>query len=300
MKTFMLDLIEDLREKRLLPVAIALVVGIVAIPVVLANGGSSPSSDDASATAQAPAGASAAQRRIAALVKSGDLKQSDLDKLTSKDPFKPPTGYAKRARVADATGKTDAAKDATSSGGSSGGNSDSPSSGGGNTGGSGGNGDSGGGPRKTTAYSYVADVTFSHNGNSRLRHLGRLSMLPSASNPLLLFLGVTEGGDNAAFLVDSSLKAVGEGKCTPSRAECANVYLGAGAEEEFTDANGESYTLRVEEIRKVKVTRTRAAKSSRSKKARASSGKATTSRRFTPPVLVDVIESSSSSSKEGR
>ena len=39
----------------------------------------------------------------------------------------------------------------------------------------------------------------------------RLGMLPSESNPLLLFLGVDSGGDNAVFLVDSTLSASGEG-----------------------------------------------------------------------------------------
>ena len=95
-------------------------------------------------------------------------------------------------------------------------------------------------------------------------------MLPSASNPLLLFLGVTANGDHAVFLVDSSLKAVGEGKCTPSRDQCANVYIGAGAEEEFTDADGESYTLRVDEIRKVTVaSQAKAAKAARARAKRA-------------------------------
>jgi hypothetical protein len=304
MKTFLLDLVEDLREKRLLPVAIALAVGIIAVPVVLAKGSSSPSEPPATANADAAgAKATAAQQRIADLVQSGEGKGTDLNKFGSKDPFKPPSGYSKPPSLADAGSATDAAGDEPKSSGG-GGSTDTPSTGGNSNGNSNGNsgGGSNGGQRKTVAYTYVADVSFAHNGKVRQRKLGRLAMLPSASNPLLLFLGVTADGDNAVFLVDSSLKAVGEGKCTPSREQCANVYLGAGAEEEFTNADGESYTLRINEIRKVTVSsQAKAAKAARRKAAKArKSSKGSAGRPFVPPVLVDLIESSSSSTKGGR
>jgi hypothetical protein len=301
MKTFLLDLLEDLREKRLLPVAIALAVGIVAVPVVLAKGSSSEDpAPGAAAKSSAGSQATAAQRRIADLVQSGEGKGTDLNKFGSKDPFKPPSGYSKPPSLADAGDATDAAADAPEPSGG-GGTTDTPSTGGNSNGNS--NRPSTGGQRKTVAYTYVADVSFAHNGKVRQRKLGRLAMLPSSSNPLLLFLGVTADGDNAVFLVDSSLKAVGEGKCTPSREQCANVYIGAGAEEEFTNADGESYTLRVDEIRKVTVSsQARAAKAARRRaaKARKSSTGSAAARRFVPPILVDLIESSSSSTEGGR
>ena len=78
-------------------------------------------------------------------------------------------------------------------------------------------------------------------------------MLPSQANPLLIFLGASKNGGNAVFLVDSTLTAVGEGKCKPSKADCAFLYLGAGSEHELTNDEGDSYTLRVDQIRKVKV-----------------------------------------------
>jgi hypothetical protein len=300
MKTFLLDLLEDLREKRLLPVAVVLAIGIVAVPVVLAKGSSSGSdAPGVAAKSSANSDATAAQRRIAALVQGGG-KGTDLGKFGSKDPFKPPSGFSKAPpslASLGSTGKTTGSTPKPSTGATT-----TPSTGGGSTGGSNGGGSTGG-SRKTVAYTYVADVTFSHNGKSRQRKLGRLAMLPSASNPLLLFLGVTAEGGNAVFLVDSSLKAVGEGKCTPSHDQCANVYLGPGAEEEFTNADGESYTLRIDEIRKVTVASQaraakKAAKAARRKRAHASTGSAAP--RFVPPLLVDVIETSSSSAKGGR
>jgi glyoxylate utilization-related uncharacterized protein len=78
-------------------------------------------------------------------------------------------------------------------------------------------------------------------------------MLPSQESPLLLFLGVTANAGNAVFLVDSTLEAAGEGKCKPRASECAFLYIGAGSEHEFTNEEGDSYTLRINEIRKVKV-----------------------------------------------
>ncbi len=78
-------------------------------------------------------------------------------------------------------------------------------------------------------------------------------MLPSQVNPLLIFMGVTDNAGNAVFLVDSTLKTTGEGKCKPSHGDCAFLYLGAGAEQEFTNEDGDSYRLLINEIRKVKV-----------------------------------------------
>lgn len=96
---------------------------------------------------------------------------------------------------------------------------------------------------------------------------------------MLISLGVDAKADDAVFIVDASLKSDGEGKCAPSGPACAVLYLGAGSEQYFTRADGESYTLRVDEIRKVtlasaaKASRARALKARRAKRsARASSG----------------------------
>jgi hypothetical protein len=121
----------------------------------------------------------------------------------------------------------------------------------------------------------------------------RLDMLPSQENPLLLFLGVSANAGNAVFLVDSTLEAAGEGRCKPRASDCAFLYLGAGSEHEFTNEEGDSYTLRIDEIRKVKVDGTAAA--SRSKSARAAIGSPTPRRRFASPLLADVLSTSNGS-----
>ena len=85
-------------------------------------------------------------------------------------------------------------------------------------------------------------------------------MLPSEANPLLLFLGVDPDGGNAVFLVDSTLEAAGEGKCKPSRNDCAFLYLGAGFRGGVHERRRRSYMLRVDEIRKVKLEDAQAAR----------------------------------------
>jgi hypothetical protein len=167
--------------------------------------------------------------------------------------------------------------------------------GGGDTGG----GDTGGGdtPTKTVQYAYVIDVTFEANGRTRkIKSMDRLDMLPSVESPLLLFLGVASDGGNAIFLVDSTLEAAGEGECRPSEDECAFLHLGAGSEHAFTNLEGDSYSLRVDEIRRVKVggdakKNGKAAKANKS--ASAAVGRPAPARRFSLPLLADLVSVSS-------
>ena len=103
---------------------------------------------------------------------------------------------------------------------------------------------------KTSEFTYVLDVTFWSNGKKRrFQNLKKLDMLPNQAAPLLIFMGVSDNAGNAVFLVDSTLSAAGEGKCKPSRDDCAFLYLGAGAEEEFTNDDNDSYRLIVNEIK---------------------------------------------------
>jgi hypothetical protein len=125
----------------------------------------------------------------------------------------------------------------------------------------------------------------------------KLDILPDRANPLLIFLGVTEKAGNAVFLVDSTLKAAGEGSCKPSKSECAFLYLGPGSEHEFTNEEGDSYTLRVDEIRRVKVgdgkKNAAASKKDNKKLAGAALEQPSPERRFSPPILADVVSVSS-------
>jgi hypothetical protein len=284
MKIFLLDLWHDLREKRLAPVAVVLLVGLVAVPVLLAKPAKDPG--PAPAKAAAPKADSAA---LAALtkVKLGDDevgKGSTLGLFDADNPFKPPKGAIKKDTViAGEPGPGDTASPGTTPGTSV----DGGSLGGGTTGEvPGGTPPStGGGQTTTTVYKYVVDLTFKANGRTRhIKGLEKLDMLPSDSSPLLIFMGVTPQGGNAVFLVDSTLEAAGEGRCKPSPSECAFAYIGAGSEYVFSEEDGDTYTVKIDEIRKVKVGTS--ASSAKGAKAHASVGP---QRRFVPPIVADLV-----------
>jgi hypothetical protein len=307
MKLFLTDLWHDLREKRLWPVAVVLLLGLVAVPVLLAKPAGNPAPPPA---AEVPAQKAQSEDEDLAEVARVELGDTDgagsgstLGVFDPSDPFRPPRRVTKKAEEDEsALDGLDAPAggiggDVAPSGGAdvSGGGVD-PGSGGGETttgGGETGGESPGGGDgteTTTTTYKYVADVTFSANGRTRrIKGLEKLDMLPSQAAPLLIFMGVTAEGGDAVFLVDSTLDAAGEGRCKPSPSDCAFAYIGAGSEHVFTEEDGDSYTLRIDEIRKVKVP----PKAERAHAGKASGARATaavgTSRRFTLPLLADLV-----------
>jgi hypothetical protein len=331
MNNFLLDVWHDLRAKRLWPVALVLLAGIVAVPLVLAKKAEEPA-------VAPPAPAADAQKPQSGPAELAEVKLEDLGEgsgssLSSFDdpsnPFAPPPEVLDR--IADEAGGTEAPADGGSGGGSGGGspapkiegdvNFNLGGSGSGSGGGAGadtGTGDTGGGStgdtgdtgdtpappvdggEKTTtvSYTYVADVTFRVNNRRReIKAMEKLDILPDRANPLLIFLGVTEEAGNAVFLVDSTLKGAGEGSCKPRNSECAFLYLGPGSEHEFTNEEGDSYMLRVDEIRRVKLgggkKKAASSKKNRKKLAGAALEQPSPVRRFSPPLLADVVSVSS-------
>ncbi len=293
MKIFLLDLWHDLKEKRLWPVAVVLLAGLVAVPVLLAK-----PADKAPAPAPVAndAGPKPDVLKQLAKVKLGDDEVGDGSTLGAFDPsnpFNPPKGAIKKD------------KSTTETAGPSTGSSDSPVStgdggsgvtpGGGTTGGVPGGvpGGGGGGPTTTTTvYKYVVDLTFKANGHTRrIKGMEKLDMLPNQASPLLIFMGVTAKGSSAVFLVDSTLKAAGEGKCKPSASECAFAYIGAGSEYIFSEEDGDSYTVRIDEIRKVRVDSGANSAKADGSKARGAKAHAAVgpNRRFIPPLVADVV-----------
>ena len=293
MKNFALDLWDDLRAKRLWPVAAVLLLVAVAIPVFVMKPAQEPAASEVKSAAQPAQG-------TPAVVVDGARGSSNLGVFGKKDPFRPPAA----ALEPSTSGATAAA-------GSPAGASALPAPAMGSGAGGGGSSVQGPGrgssptapqlapapPRgapKRVAYTYVADVTLTRNDRSRrIRRLDRLDMLPSQESPLLIFLGVTSDGDRAVFLVDSTLEAKGEGRCSPRPSQCATLSLGAGAEHGFADADGNTFFLRINEIRKVPVSKA-ASSSRRRARAGAATGKG---RRFVPPVLADLITVSSPDSR---
>ena len=140
-------------------------------------------------------------------------------------------------------------------------------------------------PTTTTVYKYVVDLTFKANGHTRrIKGMEKLDMLPNQSAPLLIFMGVTPKGSNAVFLVDSTLEAAGEGTLQAERSRVRLRATSAPAPSTSSRrTDGDTYTVRIDEIRKVKVGRNSAATGAKARgsKARAAVGP---NRRFVPPA----------------
>jgi hypothetical protein len=286
MKIFFLDLWQDLKAKRLAPVAVLLVLALIAVPVVLSKPAKTAGPPPVHAARTAP---DPKDLKALASVKlaNADERGSSLSTFDPSDPFRPPKSVTKKKAAADTNAPSSVAGN-TSGGSTSGDTSGGGDTGstGGTTGGTGGGTTGGGDQTQTVQYRYVVDVTFITNGHARhIKGLERLQMLPNENQPLLLFLGVTPKAGNAVFLVDSTLDAAGEGRCKPKASECAFLYIGAGSEHAFSNDDGDSYRIRIDEIRKVRVGAS--ASASRAKRAHAAVGTARESRRFSSPLIAD-------------
>jgi hypothetical protein len=312
MKNALSNLWADLREKRIWPLPVVLLVALVAVPVLLRKSPEEP--PPAPPAAQTRSAPEPEQLKGLATVKLEETEVEDgssLDTFDPANPFRPPERVVKRSEEETVDGGT-AADDGLSladetvtgepgggdtgvSGGGAGGDTDD----GGATGdgdGDGGDGGDGGTPTETTQYAYVIDVTFVNNGRTRrIKGMERLDMLPSAGSPLLLFLGVSTNGGNAVFLVDSTLETAGEGRCEPSDSECAFLHLGAGSEHMFTTEEGDSYELRIDQIRKVRVDDgpSSAGASKAGPKAGAALSAPAGRRAFASPLISDIVSVSS-------
>jgi hypothetical protein len=95
-------------------------------------------------------------------------------------------------------------------------------------------------------------LRFGKAGSSlKTYELAPLTALPSASNPVLIYLGLLKDGKTAAFLVSSDGTPQGDGQCKPSSSVCQTLLMKAG-DTEFLDLNADTgaaqYELDVEKI----------------------------------------------------
>jgi hypothetical protein len=238
----------DLVEKRLWPVAVLLLAGLVAVPLLLAR---SPA-DSSETTATTPAAVAAAATAVPtepAVSVVGESSGSAPLRGRAKDPFKqqhvPP-----KSETADGGGtapvETPPADTGTTApddgdGSSTGGAPSTPST-----------------PPKTYSVATI-DVRFGPVSGPQHTHedLQRLRALPSANRPIVVFLGMRKGLDTAVFLISSDVHVQGQGSCTPSRTECTAIELREGDVVllDVTDDDGRvtQYEL---DLPKITVTRT--------------------------------------------
>ena len=247
---FLKDLLRDLRDRKLLIPAIALVAALLAIPVLLSTDAPSapapPTPPPAEATAAQPA-------VLAETVGIRDYRER-LEALKSKNPFKQkfalptPESVALADDGAGSTSSTDAGAASLGAGTSSSDSGsvapDAPSA----------------APSAPTSQpsqgtvkhtrkliTRVVDVTLGPLGETKdFENVKRTEVLPSREEPIVAYFGASSNGKRAAFLISSSVvSSDGGGSCSPSPDSCAFVtmkpgdqrylhYQPEGAEEEVT------------------------------------------------------------------
>jgi hypothetical protein len=263
---FLLDIWADLKAKRLAPVAVGLAVAVVAMPALLLKGDDAPSAGPLPVSATPASGG--AEVEVAAELAEGDSK---LDSYKARDPFdglvKPQSDDSSGTGSAIAPGD---GKDAGLGGLElpplSGGGGSSPSTGlGGSTdpGGSGGLDTTGGGEppvvirRPGAKFTYQLDVKFGRPGREKhYPSLARMTFLPSADVPALLFMGVPADEKSALFFVHPTLSHAGEGVCIPSKANCNFLRLAVGREH-FLSVNDYEFRIKLLGVERVKLSTAR-------------------------------------------
>jgi len=253
---FLDDLYRDMRDRRLLLPALALIVAIVAVPVAL-----SASKEPAPAPVAfvPPEGAEAVTPAVLAEQPGGirDYRER-LDELKSKNPFE------SAASAAAATTSGDPADiivtptpDSAATGSTSGTTSPStpaetpvPSDGSAPP-----DSSSGGGEPKTEIRVAVPrlDVAAGKQGDARaINDVKPGDLLPSKRNaPIAMFLGASSNLKFAHFAIsDNVTEARGDGRCRPRPNDCEFLRLSEGEKRTFVyGEDGDRYTLKVTDIR---------------------------------------------------
>jgi len=215
------DLWTELVDRRLWPVALLLVAALVAVPVLLAK---KPSAQQAVALGtDAPAVAAIAAQppgEPVVSVAAGVVQAPLLGR--AKDPFHQQFVHARAATAGAGTPSGPPTSGSGSGGAPTGGS-------GGGSGGSGGGGSNTKPPPSSYVYASV-DVHFGRAASplTEIKDVPRLAPLPSAGNPILIFMGTRADHETAVFMLSTDVKAQGDGRCVPSTKTCEAIELRRG------------------------------------------------------------------------
>jgi hypothetical protein len=244
--SFLTNMIKELRQRKLWPIAIGLIAALVAVPVLLSK--KAPTNLVTQPSGGLPYSTGSALPAITVKTKLADSKLAGQ----GRNPFTP----QHVAATTTATTPTSSPVSTTSPSGTSGatGSTGSP------TASSGGGGTSTGGPTTSPpattppptttpttptkpappapsgltakqSYQVSVAITTSDGGLNTIDPLERLSVLPSPQRPLLVELGVLLGGKHVLFAVQSGAVISGPGTCIPGPIDCEIVSLAPGQTE---------------------------------------------------------------------
>ncbi|HEY3758436.1 MAG TPA: hypothetical protein VGL37_01635 [Solirubrobacteraceae bacterium] len=293
----------DLLDRRLLPVLVLLgAILAAAIAYAVLGGGSSSSSTPVARVAPNTHGSSGPSLSVSATTGNQNAAVAETTEGTryqhhsgARNPFTPLT-HASSSATAGAAASSSSASSSTSSSQSS----STPS---------GESGSSAAGTTPTTPATpaeptppakqkqkpktiYVVNILYGPSPTtpgqlSQLTPyagLKRLEPLPSASDPKIVFSGVSDTGKGAIFTLVGEAILKGEGGCMPSATQCEAVVLAAGQIEEFdyVEANGQSATY---ELKVVSIAKRQASAASAARLNRRNRAGVALVRRLNPAVL---------------
>jgi hypothetical protein len=253
-------LLSDLRDKKLWPLAVALLAGLVAVPVLLSKSPSAAPARPVPSTALP-----VASNTGAAVVVNASPSQATLSGK-SRDPFTQQVNASSSSSSSCAARFLDkavcAAMRASASASTRGAGTSGPST---STTGSATTGSGttvspvlpvlpanpapvhhGPAPSVFTsldAYHVSLAITNAAGGVNAIDPLLRDSALPSNSQPLLVEVGVLQGGKRAIFYVQPGSVVGGPGTCIPGPVDCEILSLAVGQTESVKAAGSNSSTL---------------------------------------------------------
>jgi hypothetical protein len=216
-------LIRELVDKRLWPVAIVLVVALLAVPVLLSRGGDGPASDDAPPVADVPARAGAT--KVAAVKITGPPSVRSRPGQV-RDPFR-----RKPVKLEKAATPSSGAP-AAATGGTASPTAASP----------------GEIPTDGLDTTRTIDVRFGKADN--LRHIPRLKVgtqLPAGQDAVVRYAGVAAGTQRARFFAAEGVGTIhttGDATCYPKADACYGLDMKAGDKETLT-VDGVNYEIEI-------------------------------------------------------
>jgi hypothetical protein len=244
---------DELVERRLWPLALALVVAIVAIPVLLskpAKEASAPAPPPPATGSASPA--AAFQPAVSIQGRKSSQIRKNLRRFTRKNPFTPQgVNLSPTSGTASPQGAA-ASATSTSSSSTSSASTTTPAT----TGGSSGSTTTTPSPATTTPqvfyYTYTVDVKFGKTGQEDEKKLTEFRALPGSDNPVVVFMGVRPDAETAVFLIAADASTTGTGTCKPSDTECTFLYLKKGDKQTIEATNADSsitdYTLKLLDV----------------------------------------------------
>jgi hypothetical protein len=265
------DVYRDLRDRRLLPVVIALAVAIVAVPFLL-GGGSEPVPPTAPAATSGVAGDGGDELAPVVLADVPGLRdyKQRLSRFNSRDPFKQQMtgkdtaqgGAGNLEQTGDSSSATtDTSVSSSTATDTSSSTSTDTSSSSSTTGGTapsspGNSGGKHGGKGEDRIVETTIDVRVGRAGKTKvLRDVEALQFLPGDKRPVVQFVQGDSDGTHAAFVVSADVtETSGDGKCDPGRNDCQFLLMEKGDLQTFVYGDKqETYRLQLLAIHRTTV-----------------------------------------------